>query len=252
MFKNFNYIKLDTINCLYIKKLIYLSKKNKNYLSLINFFNIDKINNIIKNIINIKKTTIIRLLFNDSKFMINNKSENKNYFKEIIYLKYINLIIKKNNIPILLNINQYSKNSFFLINNFLKVINLNKKNIKKKLISIYTLNLSINYFKNNIKKCIKYIIKMTKNDIMLEFRLHFKIKKKNINKSFFDKNFKKIVNIYKKISKINKNFIISIKFNSDDKIYSSKNKIIIFKLLKKILIIKYFLSKKLTNFLFLN
>ncbi|WP_226799098.1 hypothetical protein [Candidatus Annandia pinicola] len=247
MIKDLSYFKTYILDYLYLKRLFYLFKKNKNNINLIKFDNIYKINDITKTILNIKKFTIIKLLIDDSKFIINNKFRNENYIKELIYLKYINIIIKKK--PILLNINQCSKNNFFLINNFLKIINLNKINKKKSLFSIYTLNLSIYFLENNIKKIIRYVVIMFKLGIILEIKLNFKIKKKKFNIFFLDNNLKKIIYICKKISKVNKNFIISIKFNSNYKIYTSINEITIFKLLKKILIIKNIFSKKIPNFL---
>ena len=174
-------IKIKKINK-NIKIIYFLDKENNNKIFILNKYNINNI--FINNKINLEYLENIienkKINNNYSKNKINNKKISDNYFKNIKlinYKKFLNIILLKKIIKIILNIIYKIKN--------------NKEKILKKYINKDLKKINIQEFYNNILKRYNYFLK----NKIINFFKDKKISKKNKieNNILFNK--KKIISI---------------------------------------------------------
>lgn len=230
MCKILNYVKPGVLNAQEMKIIFSLAKKNNFAIPAINCIGTDSINSVLETAAKMKSPVIIQFSYGGSAFISGLGMQIKNVHKPSIIgaisgAKHVHLLSKYYKVPVILHTDHCNFALLPWIDALLKEGKIFFKNTGKPLFSSHMIDLSKEKIENNINISIKYLKKITKINMMLEFELGCTggeedgIDNSNVKKKYLYTDTKDIFYAFNKLKKISNNFIIAAAFGNVHGVY---------------------------------
>ncbi|WP_343187978.1 class II fructose-bisphosphate aldolase [Buchnera aphidicola] len=207
-----------------------LAKKKKFALPAVNCIDMNSINSTLETAFRMQSPVIIQFSYGGASFMsgLGLKSQEKHIpaiLGAISGAKHVHLMAKKYKIPVILHTDHCHKKILPWINALLKQGKKHFLKYKRPLFSSHMIDLSIETLSTNLKFSKKYLKKLKKINMFLEFELGCTggeedgIDNTNLKKDLLYTDPTSIIYFYKKLKKISKNFMIAASFGNIHGVY---------------------------------
>ncbi|CAL4043137.1 Fructose-bisphosphate aldolase class 2 [Buchnera aphidicola (Phyllaphis fagi)] len=243
MIENLNFIKPGIIFGNDIQKIFQFAKQKKFAIPAINCINIDSINSVLETAANLKAPVIIQFSYGGSSFIsgigLKYQSPEKEILGSISGANHIHLMAKYYGVPVILHTDHCHKTILPWIDGLLEQGEKNFKKTGYPIFSSHMIDLSKEKLKKNIEICSKYLIRMSKINMILEIELGCTggeedgINNNNIDSSLLYTTPKEVHYAYKKLIQISPNFTIAASFGNVHGVYKPGNVFLKPKILKK-------------------
>ncbi len=228
-----DFLKPGVLTGLEMHKLFNLIRNKKIALAAINCIDTNSINSVLESASIYKTIVIIQISFSSSIFFIGKNLYN-NKFKSAIYgsilaAKYIHKASKYYKVPVILHTDHCNKNNLKWIDGLLKYNFIYYKKYNRPLFTSHMIDLSDCSVKENISICSKYLLKMSKMNINLEFELGCTggeedgLDNTNISNNKLYTNPLDVYYSYNKLIKLSNLFTIAASFGNVHGVYKSDN-----------------------------